>query len=175
MEKEILIQLVNELGQTTGYAEKHSAHRFGGVFHRAVSVVLINRNGKILLQKRAKDKYHFAGMWANACCTHPLPDESPANAAERSMLTELGVRAEVKNVGAIVYEAHDHGSGLTEKEYDHVFIGNFEGPVYPNTAEVESVIWESAKSLDARMQNSPHEFVPWLRPVLAATGCLTSL
>ena len=31
----------------------------------------IGPGGELLLQKRAAAKYHFGGLWTNACCGHP--------------------------------------------------------------------------------------------------------
>ncbi|CAN5579056.1 isopentenyl-diphosphate Delta-isomerase [soil metagenome] len=170
-----LVQTVNDLGQTIGFAEKFAAHRDGGVFHRAVSVVLVDAKGNILLQRRAKGKYHFAGKWANACCTHPLPLESPLNAANRALGKELGIQAQVSEFATMVYQAHDPVSGYTEKEYDHIFVGKLEGQVFPEATEVDAVTWESTQKLADRMQKSPSDFVPWLGPVLDAIDGLTGL
>ena len=49
--------------------EKLAAHR-RGLRHLAVSVFVV-RDGAILIQQRALDKYHTPGLWANTCCTHP--------------------------------------------------------------------------------------------------------
>src|SRR5687768_11014748 len=79
--------LVNERDEETGAMEKMEAHR-SGTLHRALSVFIFNSEGKWLLQKRASNKYHSGGLWTNACCSHPRPDEDTATAAVRRLEEE---------------------------------------------------------------------------------------
>ena len=44
----------------------------------------------MLIQRRAKGKYHSGGLLSNACCSHPYHDESWKCALERCMQDELG-------------------------------------------------------------------------------------
>ena len=50
-----------------GAGEKQAVHS-AGLLHRAFSVFLLDPRGRLLLQRRAISKYHFAGRWSNACC-----------------------------------------------------------------------------------------------------------
>jgi isopentenyl-diphosphate Delta-isomerase len=43
-----------------------------GLLHRAFSVFLFNKEGKLLLQQRADEKITFPGFYTNTCCSHPL-------------------------------------------------------------------------------------------------------
>jgi len=52
--------LVNEQDEPVGVAEKMEAHQ-KGLLHRAFSIFIFNEDGKMLLQQRAKSKYH-SGM-----------------------------------------------------------------------------------------------------------------
>ena len=58
-----------------GVISKTDAHK-SPILHRAFSVFLYNDNKEILIQKRAENKYHSTGLWANACCSHPQKDEN---------------------------------------------------------------------------------------------------
>jgi len=58
--------LVDEKDNALGTMEKIAAHS-SGQLHRAVSVFIFNLKGKLLLQQRARDKYHSAGKWSNTC------------------------------------------------------------------------------------------------------------
>lgn len=81
--------LVNEQDMVTGTMEKMEAHK-KGVLHRAFSVFIFNTRGEMLLQQRALNKYHSGGLWTNACCSHPKPDEDISNAAIRRLKEEMG-------------------------------------------------------------------------------------
>ena len=50
--------------------EKLEVHQ-RGLRHKAISVFIL-RGTEVLLQRRALEKYHTPGLWANACCTHPV-------------------------------------------------------------------------------------------------------
>lgn len=162
----IMLQLVDESGTTIGQAEKIAAHEAGGLLHRAVSVVLINDQGEILVQRRAAGKYHFAGKWANAACTHPLVLESPIDAGRRSLRDELGIDCGLVEVFRFVYEAHDPESGYTEREFDHVLFGSWSGGVFPNPLEVSEVGWLSAEELVALLSRDAQSFAHWFREIL---------
>ena len=82
--------LVDEQDAPVGVMEKMEAHE-KGVLHRAFSIFIFNSKGEMLLQQRADNKYHSAGLWTNACCSHPQPGEETATAAHRRLKEEMGV------------------------------------------------------------------------------------
>ncbi|MEA2372202.1 MAG: isopentenyl-diphosphate Delta-isomerase [Solirubrobacteraceae bacterium] len=99
------------------------AHRPPGILHLAVSVALVDPDGRWLLQRRAVTKAAFPGQWANSCCTHPEPGEEPASAAIRRVREELGLEVSgLTPAGTFTYRAPDPASGLVEYELDHVFV-----------------------------------------------------
>ncbi len=53
--------LVNEKDEPIGTMEKIEAHR-KAVLHRAFSIFIFNSKGEMLLQQRALNKYHSAGL-----------------------------------------------------------------------------------------------------------------
>ena len=74
--------MVDEHDKEVGIMEKMQAH-VEGRLHRAISVFIFNSKYELLLQQRATNKYHSAGLWTNTCCTHPMPGETVAAAAVR--------------------------------------------------------------------------------------------
>ncbi|OWU64695.1 MAG: isopentenyl-diphosphate delta-isomerase [Armatimonadetes bacterium Cent15-Ar3] len=163
---EELLQVVNERGETIGSIEKLAAHQNGGTWHRAISVFLSNSAGEVLIQQRSDSKYHFAGKWANSCCSHPWPGEKPLSAAMRTAERELGIEASLTELGAFRYSASDSVSGLTEKELDHVFVGQWNAEIPFCEAEVAAVRWISLPQLRAEIAANPSEFAPWLGLIL---------
>lgn len=83
-----MLVLVNELDEPRGTMEKMEAHRKAEL-HRAFSVFIYNAAGDMLLQQRALNKYHSGGLWTNACCSHPYPDEKPVAAGNRRLREEM--------------------------------------------------------------------------------------
>lgn len=161
-----MLQIVDQLGKTIGATEKMAAHERGGTLHRAVSVILIDNEGRMLIQRRASTKYHFAGKWANACCTHPLMWESLEEAGQRALREELGIDTSLREVTQFVYRAYDPESGYTEYEFDHILFGYWNAKLSPNSQEVSEVEWLTPGELLERLQRSPNDFVYWFHRIL---------
>ncbi len=157
--------LVDENDNETGTEEKIRAHKNGGRLHRAFSVFIFNKEGKMLLQKRAQGKYHCGGLWTNTCCSHPRPGESTEDAVHRKLKQEMGFDTEIKEIITFIYRA-PFENGLTEHELDHVFIGIFDGRPKPNPAEAEYVKWVSIEELEKDIRENPDNYTPWFRIVL---------
>ena len=87
--------LVNEQDEQVGVMEKMAAHQ-QALLHRAFSVFIFNKEGQMLLQKRADGKYHSPGLWTNACCSHPSPGETTDAAVKRRLQEELGFTTDLK-------------------------------------------------------------------------------
>ncbi len=148
-----------------GTADKLDAHR-RGLTHRAVSVLVRNRQGALLLQRRSAGKYHSSGLWANACCSHPLPGESTAVAAGRRILEEMGLKCALEPLFVTHYRA-EVSDGLIEDEVVHVFGGTYDGPIAPDPGEVSEWKWMTLAELNNEMQARPDQFAVWFRHYFA--------
>jgi isopentenyl-diphosphate Delta-isomerase len=159
--KETEVILVNEEDQPVGTMEKMEVHQ-QGLLHRAFSVFIFDRQGNMLLQKRAAGKYHGAGLWTNACCSHPYPGESTESAAERRLFEELGFNTPLKKAFEFVYKAKVEND-LTEHEYDHVFIGTYEGEINPDEEEVSDFRYVSISQIKKELEEQPGTFTSWFK------------
>ena len=153
-----------------GSAGKLEAHE-QGVLHRAFSVFLLSSSGEILLQRRARGKYHGGGLWSNSACGHPRPGETTAAAARRRLGEEMGLESQLEHRFAFTYRA-EMESGLIEHEIDHVFVGRMDGDrsPRPDPAEVEAWRWASPAKILRELENDPGRFTPWFPEAL--TGLL---
>lgn len=155
------VMLVNESDEVTGEMEKLEAHR-KGVLHRAFSVFIFNLEGELLLQRRALDKYHSAGLWTNTCCSHPSPGEDDKQAARRRLTEEMGFTTELEKLFSFTYRAA-FGNGLIEHELDHVFAGLYDGPVIPDPTEVMDTAYRPLSWISAMLETDPEAFTVWFR------------
>ena len=155
------IILVDEEDRQIGLAPKIDAHA-QGLRHRAISVCILDKRGRMLLQRRATDKYHSGGLWTNACCTHPRAGETVEAAARRRLREELGVDCELKFLTRTHYRA-EVGNGLIEDEVVHLFVGAYDGQVVPDAAEVAAYDWVSRADLRARIAAHPEAYTYWFR------------
>ena len=153
--------LVDQDDRETGRAGKIAAHKFG-YRHRAISVCVVDQNGRMLLQRRAREKYHSAGLWTNACCTHPRPGEAVRSAAERRLNEELGVSCPLRWRLRTHYQA-PVGADLIENEVVHLFVGSYGGNVLPNPHEVEAYAWRTRPALLAEMRDDPDAYTYWFK------------
>lgn len=158
------VVLVDDEDRPVGTAGKLEAHR-QGLLHRAFSVFILDGEGRMLLQRRAADKYHSGGLWSNACCSHPRPGEPVAVAARRRLKEEMGFTCTLVPAGSFLYRA-DVGDGLIEHELDHLFIGHWEGSPTPAPDEVMDWWWVPPAELRAEVAGAPERFTVWFRAAL---------
>lgn len=153
--------LVNEQDEPIGVMEKMEAHE-KALLHRAFSVFLFSKKGDMLLQQRALSKYHSPGLWTNACCSHPAPGESNEEAALRRLGEELGIVTPVKKAFHFTYKA-EFDNGLTEHEFDHVFIGVFDDALNLNPDEVASVSYKRMDLIEQELEQFPDQYTAWFK------------
>lgn len=150
--------LVDVRDRQIGTMGKAEAHRLGKL-HRAFSVFIIDQDS-MLIQRRKQDKYHSGGLWANACCSHPREGEVLEEAIHRRMLEEVGFDCELKELFHFVYRS-EYSDELFEYEYDHVFVGQYNGAVHFNEEEIEEVRWITFKDLARELVEQPEQFATW--------------
>lgn len=158
------VVLVSEKDEVLGLMDKQEAH-INGLLHRAFSVFLFNNKGEMLLQKRAKTKYHSPNQWTNACCSHPRANETYHAAAVRRLQEELGISASISEKFHFIYKA-DVGQGLWEHELDHVFTGTYEGDFDLNPEEVSEVRFITMENLNKEISKNPNHFTEWFKIIL---------
>jgi isopentenyl-diphosphate Delta-isomerase len=169
--EDLLVELVDGTGAAIGACSVGEAHTPPGRCHRAFSVLLYDRDGRVLVQQRAAVKTRFASRWSNTCCGHPAPGQDTASAAADRLAAELGLTREHTTAfieaGVHHYHADDPTSGRVESEWDHVLVATFVGGTpEPDAAEVSDYAWVSPASLRAAMARDPDRYTPWLAGVL---------
>ncbi|MDN3585802.1 isopentenyl-diphosphate Delta-isomerase [Pedobacter aquatilis] len=159
MEEEVI--LVDTFDIPIGKMEKLEAH-VKGLLHRAFSVFIFNSKNELLLQQRAKDKYHSSGLWTNTCCSHPRWGESNLDAAIRRLKEEMGMQCDLRYGFNFIYKS-EFEDGLIEHELDHVFFGISDELPIINKTEVESFRYLSLAELQNEIKNNPTNYTTWLK------------
>jgi isopentenyl-diphosphate delta-isomerase len=144
-----------------GIAERIKTHQEGKL-HRGFSIFIVDSKDNLLLQKRAETKYHSGGLWTNTCCSHPGPGEITKEAAHRRLKEEMGFDCDLKEIFSFTYQIQ-FANGLFEHEYDHVFLGEFDGEPTPNPEEVCDWEWSDIKELRKNIQNNPEVYTYWFK------------
>jgi isopentenyl-diphosphate delta-isomerase len=158
--KELLI-LVDENDNELGVMDKLTVHQTGAL-HRAFSVFIFNSNDELLLQQRADEKYHSAGLWSNTCCSHPGSGEKVSDAASRRLKEEMGIECNAGFKFSFIYKMKFE-NGLTEHEFDHVFFGRSDELPKPDLREVKDWKYISLKNLKKEMIIKPGNYSAWLK------------
>lgn len=164
MKKENNVILVDEYDNEIGVYEKLKAHEEGRL-HRAFSIFVFNSRGELLLQRRAIEKYHSGGLWTNTVCSHPHPGEDIIESAKARLMEEMGFRTEVHELFSFLYKS-DYENGLTEHEFDHVFIGYYNDAPAPVAEEVMDYKWIILPDLVEDMRDKPDEYTSWFKLIL---------
>ena len=155
------VVLVDENDHEIGTMEKQAAHVTPHL-HRAFSIFLFNSKGELLMQQRALSKYHSPGLWTNTCCSHPRDGETLTEATSRRLMEEMGMTCEMHEVYTFIYKA-PVGQGLTEHEFDHVWIGRSDETPQINREEVESWKYMSLDDLKVDIQLHPELYTEWFK------------
>jgi len=156
-----MVILVDEKDTEIGTMPKMEAHEKGSL-HRAFSVFIFNSKGELLMQQRASDKYHSAGLWTNTCCSHPFPGEKTLDAANRRLKEEMGMQAELKFLFKFQYKA-PFDNYLTEHEIDYVYSGISDELPHINPQEVGDFHYLSTTFLKEDIKRHPEVYTVWFR------------
>jgi isopentenyl-diphosphate delta-isomerase len=153
--------VVDARNRAIGRVGKQDGH-VQGLLHRAFSICLFDRAGRMLLQQRHPAKYHSGGLWANSCCGHPRPGERTHRGARRRLQEELGTSAPLR----FAFRTHyctTFPSGLSENEIVYVFFGLATDTLAPNPAEVSAIAFRSLPELKRDIRRRPAAYAVWLR------------
>ncbi len=154
--------LVDEQDRPIGTISKSAAHLGDGALHRAFSVLIFNSAGQLLLQQRSADKPLWPLYWSNSCCSHPRPDESVVEAAQRRVKEELGFDCSARFLYKFTYRAKFKDIGY-EHEVCHVLVGFSDEPANPNPEEVADWRYISTDDLSDEIKTNPDHFTPWFK------------
>lgn len=162
---EMLIR-VDEYDNEVGCGEKLQIHK-QGLLHRAFSIFIFDVRGRLLLQRRAMEKYHSGGLWTNTCCGHPRPGELTEQAAHRRLGEEMGFDCPLKEVASLIYrQPVPSAEDLIEHEFDHIFIGIFDKNPSPDPSEASAWEWAEIAQLLLKLKAEPKLFTVWFKKIV---------
>ena len=96
-----LIDVLNENGVKTGEVATRDEVHEKGLWHRSIVVAILDKNNRILLQKRSANKEKNAGMWDISVAGHISAGQDSLSAAAREINEEvsvlLGYSTEIKD------------------------------------------------------------------------------
>jgi isopentenyl-diphosphate delta-isomerase len=157
------VLLLNENIEIIGISEKLDAHK-NGFLHLAFSILILNSSLEMLIQKRAKSKYHSGGLWSNACCSHPTRATGLEFEIRNRLKFEMGIDIQLNWIFSLRYYA-ELDNELIENEFDHIYLGHYDGIPTPNIDEVEDWRWIPLTQIENEINNNPEYFTPWFAKI----------
>ena len=165
-----IILACDDSGKFSGeYIPKEVGHTGSGKRHLAITVLLYNNKGQVLLQKR-KHKI-FDNIWDITGATHPLHkdagDESLEEATRRCLKTEWEIREirEVRVIGSFNYFApyHTVQGDYCENEHCSILIGEYNGPLALNDQVGYEYKWMDKEEFLKDIEKNPQNYTPWAK------------
>jgi isopentenyl-diphosphate delta-isomerase len=157
------VTLLSAEGVAIGARSKDAVHTTDTPLHLAFSCHVFDREGLLLVTRRALTKRTWPGVWTNSFCGHPRPGEDMTDAVHRRAKDELGLR--LTDVSLVLpdyrYRAVD-ASGIVENEICPVHVAIADGPLSPAPDEVAEWAWVDPAELADSVTGAPFAFSPWL-------------
>lgn len=147
-----VFDVVNEADEVIGQSSRKEIHE-KGLIHRAVHILVRNKHGDILLQKRSPWKDRHPGVWDSSAAGHVDAGETYTQAAIREIGEELGMDdVELHEV------AHFSPCEANGMEHVSLMVALCSGKVRFPAAEIEAVQWFSPDVINAWIARRPGDF-----------------
>jgi isopentenyl-diphosphate delta-isomerase len=162
MSEEFVI-LVDENDNPIGTEEKVKCHLPNGILHRAFTVLIFDKNGRLVLTKRAKEKMLWPNDWDGTVASHPRDSETYVSSGERRMPEELGIQCKLDYLFKFEYHVPYKDVG-SENEICGTLIGIVEDSAQFRQieGEIDEIKWVSAKELLSELKTNPKNYCPWM-------------
>lgn len=168
-----IILACDDSGNFLEYIPKELGHKGEGKRHLAISVLIVNKKGQVLLQKR-KHKI-FDAIWDITGATHPLhdplsgEDESLDEATQRCLKDEWGIEGEnlpagrlgLRNCGAFNYFVKDGEN--CENEHCFIMTGEFNGEVKLSKNAGYEYLWMGKNKFLKDMAENADKYSAWAK------------
>jgi len=149
--------LVDGNDNPIGTEEKVKCHLPDGKLHRAFTALLFDKNGRLVLTRRAKEKMLWPEDWDGTFASHPRESESYVSSGERRMPEELGIEGKLDYLHKFEYHVPYKNVG-SENEICGTLIGVIDETTELKKieGEIDEIKWISAKELLSEIKTNPN-------------------
>lgn len=134
-----LVVVVDKSDKILEYVPRKEAHK-KNIMHRTTVILVFNKEGKLLLQKRTRDKDTYPGFYTVSAGGHVLKGQDYKEAAERELYEELMISGKLEYIDTfLVPEGHITMTAAFKLKSD--------GPFNFNTYEIEKVEFFDVKKI----------------------------
>ena len=152
--------VVDESDHVLRQASRDEVHA-QGLMHRAVHILVFNRKGDCLLQKRSMLKDRLPGVWDSSAAGHLNAGEDYLPAAVRELEEELGLQAEPSQLELLAKLSASPDTGMEHVEL--YALHGYDGKVHFPAAEISAVLPLPPIVIDAWLKRCPEDFAPSFR------------
>ena len=155
--------LVDSNDKPIGIEEKTKCHLPNGKLHRAFTILLFNKEGKLLLTQRSMDKMLWPGDWDGTVASHPRQSETYVSSAERRLPEELGISCKLDYLFKFEYHVPYKDIG-SENEVCGTLIGIVDDPTKIKLVkeEISDIKWITLDEILNDIEKSPQIYCPWM-------------
>lgn len=155
------LEIVDEQNNLTGETEERDIIHEKGLWHREISVWIMNQKGEVLLQKRSPNKKQGANNWS-ICAGHVDLGEQPIMTAVREIKEELGLTVQKNDLRELFVEK---ATNKLPNSYNNVF--SYKYFLKTNTPidtykidinEVSEIKYISLEELEQLMEEKPSNY-----------------
>ncbi|MBI4654705.1 MAG: NUDIX domain-containing protein [Nitrospirae bacterium] len=167
---EELLEVVNENGEVITTLPRPKIHGNPSLIHRVVHVLVFNKSGNLLLQKRSINKDVAPGKWDTSVGGHINHGESILSALRRETEEELGIKItdEINLYELKFLYSYIHSNPYeTELVYAYSFV--YEGDIHFAKEEIDEVRPWSIQEINEALgkgifsDNFEHEFAMYIK------------
>jgi isopentenyl-diphosphate delta-isomerase len=155
--------LVDSDDNPIGFEEKVKCHLPNGKLHRAFTVLLFNKEGKLLLTRRSRSKMLWPNDWDGTVASHPRKSETYVSSAERRLPEEIGASCKLDYLFKFEYHVPYKDVG-SENEVCGTLIGQVSEPFGLKLVEdeISEVRWVDGDDLFSDIEKNPQSYCPWM-------------
>jgi len=155
------LEVVDSEDRIVGRQRRADIHRLG-LRHRATHILVFDREGRIFLQRRSRNKDINPGLWDTSAAGHVDPGESYDDCARRELAEELGITRAPRELELLFTIAASEATGW---EFIHVYRAVHDGPLHLNPDEIDEGRWVSPAAIDAWEDAEDHRLSETFRGI----------
>ena len=141
-----ILEVVDEKGDVLKLAKRSEIHSNPSLIHRVVHVLVFDKKGRLLLQKRSRNKDVAPGKWDTSVGGHVNPGEDILEAAKREMREELGISdCRLDYLYAYLFSNH------IESELVSTFSCIYKGKFFFNKDEIDEIEFWDLESIRKKL------------------------
>ncbi|MFY9300719.1 MAG: isopentenyl-diphosphate Delta-isomerase [Candidatus Nitrosotenuis sp.] len=158
-----MLVLVDSDDNPIGFEEKVKCHLPQGKLHRAFTVLLFDKAGRLLLTRRSKSKMLWPGDWDGTVASHPRKTETYVSSAERRLPEELGSGCRLDYLFKFEYHVPYKDIG-SENEVCGTLIGQIDESFKLKLVEdeISEAKFADSGELFSDLEKNPQSYCPWM-------------